>query len=248
MNENEIKKYGLKVIGIIVLIIGIGYLGYYMYINYLLSSLSKDVKNSIEKISERSNNKNRDEILGNHVNEITINQYLKYKKERNKNLKITKSDIQKTGEEIKILTSNGIKKFTDNFDKDCMTCIVEHEIVGEVTGLNKIVIETGYFRFSEFQVIDLKTGQIDTIESFPNFLVLGELVACSNDNSKDKLNGGLQIYKKQNKRYKKVEIKEGNWVPIEINWIDSNQLIAKVHLIKEGRVIDENFKYVDIKI
>jgi len=242
------SKAGLKFLLYSILIIVIGIVGFYAYIGYQFKNSMENLADTIKDNSERKRKRKADALIyGNNIEEISQELYEEYRLNRERNPNVDSSKIRKFEGEIEIKLNGKTLTFKDNFDDKCMACVIEHEVIGEIPTLNKVMIETHYFRSGISQVVDLNNGKIDTLDWTPIISPNAELAATENYVSKDTLTKGLKIYSIEEGEFRFVRQIGSNWIPKEYFWRDNDEIFAKVNLVKENQVVWEEEKFIRIK-
>lgn len=242
------SKAGLKFILYSILVIAIGIVGFYAYVGYQFMNSMENLADTIKDNSERKRKRRADALIyGKNIEEISQELYEKYRLNRQRNPNVDSSKIRKVEGEIQIKLKGKVLTFKDNFDNECMACVIENKVVGEIPTLNKLIIETYYFRSGISQVVDLNSGRIDTLDLTPIISPNDEMVVTENYVSKDTLTKGLKIYSIEEGKFRFVRIIGDNWIPREYFWRDNNEIFAKVSLVKENQVVWEEEKFIRIK-
>jgi len=160
--------------------------------------------------------------------------------------KLQQSKYAKENEKIVITTDVGLVSFEDNYDNNCMACVKSYEIKGDNLELKKTVVESGYYQRIEYQMIDWKSGQIDTLFGLPSFNLTNNFLVSINYNSKDSLAHGVQLYEiKENEISLVRQIGKG-WHVIDCFWGYANELYCEAFLIIDGKPALDNKKYIRI--
>lgn len=186
-------------------------------------------------------------IYGGNVEEINQELYEKYRLNRERNSNIDSSEIRKIKGQIQIELKGKTLVFKDYFDDKCMACVIEHEVIGEIPTLNKVMIETHYFRSGISQVVDLNNGRIDTLDCTPIISPNLEFAATINYVSKDTLTEGIKIYSIEDGEFRFVRQIGNKWIPKECFWKDNDEIYAKVNLVNENQILWEKEKFIRIK-
>jgi hypothetical protein len=229
-------------------LVALGFIIFYIYIGIQFANdvadLAKSIDNRHEKFKhEKIYPKRYGERQVLEVSETTF----KHEKEfHEKWKKVKKSKFSKQNEKIKIETEKGGIVFENHSDKNCMACVEVYEISGDNLGLEKTVVEAGYFRNSEFYMIDWKSGRIDTLSGLPSFNLSNNSFLTSNYNSKDSLAHGLLLYEIEEDKTKFIRQVGKGWFAVDYFWGYANEIYCEAFLIINGEPALENKKYIRI--
>ena len=206
------------------------------------SSVTRFVSNIKESTSDVSIRPLlKEQIIG-----ISKAKYLTAKESINFQNQIELSEIKKDNKKIIVPVGSGKIVFKDNYDEKCMACIVVHEMIGEVKAINKVVIESGYFRKVEYQLVDLEKGRIDTFPSLPIFSPSCKYFVTNDGISKDSISGGINIYAPYRGYVNKVAKREGEWIPSEMFWEGDDYIFMEVNIMEDGNINSEEIRHLKI--
>lgn len=241
-------KAGLKFILYSILVIVIGIVAFYAYVGCQFKNSMENLADTINDNSERKGKERADALIyGKNIEEISQELYEKYRLNRQRNPNVNSSEIRKVEGEIQVKLKGKVLTFKDNFDNECMACVIENKVVGEIPTLNKVIIETYYFRSGISQIVDLNNGRIDTLDWTPKVSPNYELAATDNYVSKDTLTKGLKIYSIEEGGFRLVRQIGDKWIPREYFWRDNDEIFAKVNLVEENQILWEEEKFIRIK-
>ncbi len=208
-----------------------------------LSGLSKQVREDTHLFQKRMAD---EKIYGEDIWEILPVYYNRIRKEIMKTPKIVPSQIKKSEGQIAIQVGGGILRFEDHQDKNCQACIIKHEVAGEIPSMKKLLINTFYYKSSTCQILDLKTGQIDTLHSIPAISPDSTWVATDNFLGQDTLTMGLNIYKIEGSDFVFLNQVGETWITKEFFWNEKNDIFAKVHLVKDKIIEYDSVRHIVI--
>lgn len=201
-----------------------------------------DLEQNMKEIERR-------EFYGRQVFPISKREYFKRDSLVNYKSKVSSSNIKSINGKIIISTERKPLIFKNNIDKKCMSCVQDYSVVGQVESLQKVIIESGYFRHVEFQIVDLESSEIDTIPDYPSFSPSMKYMVSNAFNSKDTIYGGLNIYTIYNRNINLMGKRgEGKWIADEIFWTDDKTIYARIVRNKDGDYDWGNYEYVKIDL
>ena len=219
--------------------------GIYGYINY---RMGKAVEHFTETVKEsaRKRQKRLESGYGQGIKEITQDFYSSARELRELIPQINPSIYSTKEDKIEIVINNQKLLFENYYDNHCMACAIDHELIGEIRELNKVIIITYYFRSSIVQLIDKENGKIDTLEGIPVFSPDYKLMVTQNHQSKDELKEGIKLYAVNQGQILFIRDIGQNWIPEEIIWLNNRVILAKIYPKEKDNVDWDKIMYIRV--
>lgn len=237
----------MRNITLIVLAVGLIILSFYVYSSYQFSVAVGEAMKSVygdggvkEQLSESK--------YGIGVEKVNKQTFQLLHEEDSTKTSIVGSNIKKNDGVITVFLDGGSIIFEDYYDKNCMACGIEHEVIGKYYEKPILIIRTELFRSSIFQLINLQTGRIDTLPSIPILSPNSKLAVVDNYVSKDSLTEGIRLYSVSKGGFKYVvQIGQG-WVPRLYYWNSEEELIVQAIPLIDKNLSEDEKVYLRINI